>query len=100
MATLKPPNLLVILGDTKKHPGVETRSRVTEQLMKCLQEDRYTVYDITLSEFTQSRWTESTQVLNSITDQRRTGKTIPKSDIECERLLSQRREDIEHAFAD
>ena len=63
MATLKPSNLFVILGDTKKHPGVENRSRVTEQLMKCLQEDRYTVYDITLSEFIQSRWTESTQVL-------------------------------------
>ena len=60
MASLKPLNVLTLCSDLFTTSGFNTCGKTVSSL---LHKDRYTVYDITLSEFTESPWRESTQAL-------------------------------------
>ena len=59
---LKPLNLLVITGERGQDISLN-RNRLSENLLKNVHEDRYTVYDVTFSEFAENGWTESTIAL-------------------------------------
>ena len=60
MASLKPLNVLTLCSDLVTTSAFNTCGKTVSRL---LHKDRYTVYDITLSEFTESPWRESTQAL-------------------------------------